>query len=640
MQDSKNFFVAIALSMIVLIGWNVFFGLPTAEKARKEAQMQAQVAGNQPAGSTAPSANPAGPANPAATAIPDLSLPGAPAATREAAIAASPRIAIDSARVRGSIALKGGDVDDIALKDYHETVDPKSPNIVVFSPPGGPEGYFARFGWLASAGASAADLPGPQTLWTADIQTLTEATPVTLTYDNGKGLVFRRKIAIDDNFMLTVADSVENKGSSEANLTPYGFIRRIGTPHVQGYYILHEGLLGVLGSQGLAELKYADLLKEPTLSANEKGRRFADATGGWLGITDKYWASALVPDQKTPFQAAFTVTTAPGAAANNPAAQTFQTLMSLPATAVAPGASVSSTSRLFVGAKEVKTLDYYESQGIDRFKLLIDWGWFWFITQPMFKLLDTIFKFTGNFGIAILVVTVIVKGIFFPLANKSYSSMAKMKAVQPQMQALKELYPDDKVKQQQELMELYKKEKINPLAGCLPVLLQIPVFFSLYKVLFVTIEMRHAPFFGWIRDLAAPDPTSVFNLFGALPFDVPTALHIGVWPLIMGVTMFVQMKMNPEPADPVQKTMFTWMPVFFTYLLASFPAGLVIYWSWNNALSVSQQYLIMKRQGVKVELWDNLRNVFNPKPKVAPVAAGKPGGGKPGPGNPKADKPA
>jgi YidC/Oxa1 family membrane protein insertase len=631
MQDNKNFFLAIALSMIVLVGWNVFFGLPTAEKARKEAQMQTQVANGQPAGQPAGQAG--APAGSTATAIPDLGLPGAPAASREAALAASPRVAIDSTRVRGSIALKGGDVDDIALKDYRETVDPTSPNIVVFSPANGPEGYFARFGWLPSAGLSPADLPSPQTLWTSDGKTLTDKTPVTLSFDNGKGLVFTRTFAIDDNFMLTVTDSVENKGSAEANLTPYGLIRRMGTPHVQGYYILHEGLLGVIGTQGLSEEKYSDLEKEQPLSATEKGKRFTETTGGWLGITDKYWASALVPDQKATWQGAFTVTTAPGAPANNPASKSYQTLMTLQPAAIAPGAKATTSSRLFVGAKEVRTLDAYEAQGIERFKLMIDWGWFWFITQPMFRLLDAIFKFTGNFGIAILVVTVIVKAIFFPLANKSYSSMAKMKGVQPQMQALREQYPDDKVKQQQELMELYKREKINPVAGCLPVLLQIPVFFSLYKVLFVTIEMRHAPFFGWIRDLAAPDPTSVFNLFGLLPYDVPAAMHIGVWPLIMGVTMFVQMKMNPEPADPVQKTMFTWMPVFFTYLLASFPAGLVIYWSWNNTLSVTQQYLIMKRQGVKVELWENMRNVFRPKPKgtsVATTPAGKS----------KADKPA
>lgn len=618
MQNNKNLFVAIALSIAVLLGWNYFVGMPQMEKQRQQAQLQAQQqAAQQPKPSGAPST-----AAPGAVPAPES---GTIAETRDAALAQTARVTIDNAKVRGSIALKGAEIDDIALKDYHETVDPSSPKIVVFSPASGPDGYFARFGWLAAPGVNV-DVPGPQTVWTADRDTLTAEQPVTLTWDNGKGLVFKRKVAIDNGYMLTATDSVENKTGAEVNLTPYGFIRRLGTPHTQGYYILHEGLLGVLGEQGLKEEKYANLDKADPLSPTERGRRFDPATGGWVGITDKYWASALIPDQKTPFASSFTVSTP----ANGPRA--YQTTITLPSATIAPGASAESTSRVFVGAKEVRTLEAYQDNlGIDRFKLLIDWGWFWFITQPMFKLLDTIYKFVGNFGIAILIVTLIVKAVFFPLANRSYSSMAKMKAVQPQMAAIKEQYPDDKVKQQQALMELYKREKINPVAGCLPVIIQIPVFFSLYKVLFVTIEMRHAPFFGWIKDLSAPDPTSVFNLFGLIPWTPPHVLMIGIWPLIMGVTMFVQMKMNPEPQDPVQKTMFTWMPVFFTYLLASFPAGLVIYWSWNNTLSVLQQYAIMKRQGVKVELWDNLRRLRKPPQTPAAPPPGKPNGkaGKP-----------
>ncbi|GGH08879.1 membrane protein insertase YidC [Alsobacter metallidurans] len=608
MQDNKNFFLAIALSLAVLIGWNVFFGVPTMDKAKQDAAQNAKVAAQNSQGPI-PGASPQ-------TNTPPSESMAVIAPTRDMALMSSPRVKIETARVRGSINLRGGDVDDIALKDYHETVDRQSPNIVVFSPAGGPEGYFARLGWLPAPGA-AVDVPLPNTVWTADGQTLTEAKPVTLTWDNGKGLVFKRLIAIDGNYMLTVTDSVEARDGTTASLTPYGFVRRIGKPVTQGYYILHEGLLGILGEQGLKEEKYDSLEKEAALSATEKGKSFPQATGGWVGMTDKYWAAALIPDQKAPYTATFSSATPPGGQHN------FQTLLTLQPQTVQPGTAATSTTRLFVGAKEVNTIDGYQNTlGIERFKLLIDWGWFWFITQPMFKLLDGIFKLVGNFGIAILVVTVIVKAIFFPLANKSYSSMAKMKAVQPQMQALREQYPDDKVKQQQELMELYKREKINPVAGCLPVVIQIPVFFALYKVLFVTIEMRHAPFFGWIKDLAAPDPTSIFNLFGLIPWTPPHVLMIGIWPLIMGVTMFVQMKMNPEPTDPVQKTMFTWMPVFFTYLLASFPAGLVIYWSWNNLLSVSQQYLIMKRQGVKVELWDNLRGAFKKAPPK-PVAEAK-----------------
>ena len=585
MQDNKNLFLAIALSMAVLIGWNVFFGMPTLDQQRKDAATAPH--------SAQQSAQPGQPGQPvagASTATPPAAVPVADptrsAPTRAAAIAATQRITIDTPRVRGSISLRGGDIDDIALKDYRETVDPKSPNIVVFSPANGPDAYFARLGWLPPAGTPA---PTADTVWTASAPTLTEQAPVTLSWDNGQGLLFKRQVAIDANYMLTVTDSVEaTRPGVEASVTPFGFIRRVGTPHVAGFYILHEGLLGVIGDNGLQEFSYSAMEKEPLRAADERAREFKDAVGGFIGITDKYWASALVPDQSKPFNAAFSLTkpTTPGAI---PSYQTIITHAPVKVDAATPATSVT---RIFVGAKEVRLIDRYQQDySIKLFDRLIDWGWFYWITKPLFKLLDIIYHLVGNFGVAILIVTVLVKLVFFPLANKSYVSMAKMKAVQPEMVRIKEQYPDDRVKQQQELMELYKKEKINPLAGCLPVLIQIPVFFALYKVLFVTIEMRHAPFFGWIRDLAAPDPTSIFNLFGLLPWTVPAVLLIGVWPIIMGITMFVQMKMNPEPTDPIQKTMFTWMPVFFTYLLASFPAGLVIYWSWNNLLSVLQAVL-------------------------------------------------
>ncbi len=599
MQDNKNFFLAIALSMAVLIGWNVFFGMPTLDQQRKEATAPAQTA--QPGAPAAPGA----PASPAV--VPPVD-PARAAPTRDAAIAATQRIVIDTPRVRGSISLRGGDIDDIALKDYRETVDPKSPNIIVFSPANGPDAYFARIGWLPSSGIA---VPTADTIWTASATSLSEQAPVTLTWDNGQGLLFKRLVAIDANFMVTVTDSVEaTRQGVEASVTPYSFIRRVGTPVVAGFYILHEGLLGVIGENGLQEFSYSSMEKEPLRAANERAREFKDAVGGFIGITDKYWASALVPDQTKPFNAAFSMTKAP----TQGAIPSYQTIITHAPAKVDAATPASSVTRIFVGAKEVRLIDRYQQDyNIKLFDRLIDWGWFYWITKPLFKLLDIIYHLVGNFGVAILIVTVLVKLVFFPLANKSYVSMAKMKAVQPEMVRIKEQYPDDRVKQQQELMELYKKEKINPLAGCLPVIIQIPVFFALYKVLFVTIEMRHAPFFGWIRDLAAPDPTSIFNLFGLLPWSVPAILLIGVWPIIMGITMFVQMKMNPEPTDPIQKTMFTWMPVFFTYLLASFPAGLVIYWSWNNLLSVMQQYFIMRRQGVKVELWDNLRGLFGKK---------------------------
>ena len=428
--------------------------------------------------------------------------------------------------------------------------------------------------------------------------TLTPQTPVTLTFDNGEGLVFERVISIDADYMFTVEQRVRNTGAEAVQVYPYGMIVRNGTPYTEGFYILHEGLIGVFGDAGLSEIDYDDL--------QESGRiRPAAVNQGWLGITDKYWAAALVPTGEGDFQPQFSYAQA---------TDNFQADYLGAAVRVEPGATASATTRLFAGAKETAKLDAYEENlGIKQFELLIDWGWFYFLTKPLFFFIDYLFRLVGNFGVAILLVTVVIKAIFFPLANKSYVSMSKMKLVQPQMVEIRDRYKDDKQKQQQALMELYKKEKINPLAGCLPVLVQIPVFFALYKVLFVTIEMRHAPFFGWIQDLSAPDPTSLFNLFGLIPWDPPQMLMLGIWPLIMGVTMFVQMKMNPAPPDPTQQMIFTWMPVLFTFMLASFPAGLVIYWAWNNSLSITQQWIIMRRQGVKVELWDNLRGTFNRK---------------------------
>jgi YidC/Oxa1 family membrane protein insertase len=406
--------------------------------------------------------------------------------------------------------------------------------------------------------------------------------------------------------MFTVKDTVENRTAAPLSLGSYGLVTRQGKPTTLGFYVLHEGLIGYLGDQGLQEYTYDNVEKEGSLGGAAHGKAWKGVTGGFLGITDKYWAAAVVPDQARPYEGIFTATTGP--------ARTYKAIAVDDAQAVPPGGIVEATKRLFAGAKEVATVDSYQDNlGIKNFDRLIDWGWFYFITKPLFKVLDYFFRLFGNFGVSILIVTVLLKALFFPLANKSYASMAKMKAVQPEMMAIRDRYTDDRVKQQQALMELYKKEKINPVAGCWPVLIQIPVFFALYKVLFVTIEMRHAPFFGWIRDLAAPDPTSVFNLFGLLPYDpgaiplVGSFLVLGVWPIIMGITMWLQMKMNPAPTDPIQAQVFGWMPIIFTFMLASFPAGLVIYWAWNNFLSILQQYFIMKKNGVKVELWDNLK---------------------------------
>ena len=598
-EDTRNLFLAIALSVLVMAGWQYFYAGPLYQHQR---HAQTQTTSQTTASETQPSSAPAAPSasHPGAAAPPGGAPAVATAKTVSEALAASPRVTIDTPSLAGSINLKGGKIDDIVLKDYHETVDPKSPNVRLFSPSGAPDGYWAEVGFVSPNGGKT---PSLDTLWTADRKTLTPTEPVTLTWDNGEGLIFKRVISVDDKYMFTVKDSVVNSGSAPATVQPYGLVLRHGTPNVTNYSVLHEGFEGVIGDKEQA----------PTYAAVDKATGKVEAfkgDGGWLGFTDKYWGSAVIPEQTAPIEARYSAT---GVA---PAVD-YQADFLGKAQTVAPGATFETTTRLFAGAKEVSTIDGYAAKlGIHKFNLMIDWGWFYFITQPMYWLIDTIYKFVGNFGVAIMIVTVLVKGAFFPLANRAYGSMAKMKKIQPQIAALKDLYPDDKAKQQQEQMALFKREGVNPVAGCLPMVIQVPVFFALYKVIFITIEMRHAPFFGWIRDLSAPDPTNVFTLFGLVPWD-PTAvpmfghfLHLGIWPLIMGVSMFFQMKMNPEPADPVQKTMFSWMPVIFTFMLGTFPAGLVIYWTWNNTLTVIQQSLIMKKAGVKIELWGNLAKLF------------------------------
>ncbi|MBH5398767.1 membrane protein insertase YidC [Bradyrhizobium sp. CNPSo 4010] len=612
MTDNRNTILAVILSGLVLIAWQYFYNVPQMEKQRAQQQAQAELQKTtpQPTASATPGGAPATPGSAAQPATPAASQPQS-VVPREAAIAASPRVKIDTPRIAGSISLKGGRIDDIALVQFRETVDPKSPPIILYSPSGTAEPYYAEFGWVAATGVTA-KMPNAQTVWQQEGSgSLTPTSPVVLKWDNGEGLTFRRTIAVDDHYLFTVKDEVSNVGNAPVTLYPFALISRHGAPQVSGYYILHEGLIGYLGDQGLQEYAYKKV-------DEAKQVNFSNVTNGWLGITDKYWASALLPDTNAKLQARFS---------SNPSGNlhTYQTDYLLDPVTVAIGGTATANARLFAGAKEAGVVGvfpfaglggYNKELGLNHFDLLIDWGWFYFITKPMFLGLDFFFRFFGNFGWSILLVTVIVKLLFFPLANKSYASMAKMKSIQPQLQALKERYPDDKVKQQQEMMEIYRKEKINPVAGCLPVVIQIPVFFSLYKVLFVTIEMRHAPFIGWIKDLSAPDPTNLFNLFGLIPFDPTTIpvfgqyLALGIWPIIMGITMWFQMKLNPTPPDPTQQIIFNWMPLIFTFMLAGFPAGLVIYWAWNNLLSVVQQSYIMRRNGVKVELFDNLKATF------------------------------
>ncbi|MDZ4382691.1 MAG: membrane protein insertase YidC [Parvibaculum sp.] len=592
MGDNRNFIIAIFLSVLVFVGWQYFFINPQmeAEQARQQAAAESNsTAAQTPSGTSAP-----GDARLPAVEGPASPLGDAPARAmlaREEALAQAPRLAIRSGELEGSISLRGARFDDLKLRKYHTTVDPKSPEVALFSPARTETPYFSEFGFIAAPGSNAA-LPDSRSEWqVAEGDALTPETPVTLRWDNGQGLVFHRTISLDEHFLFTVADRIENNSGAAVALYPYGLVSRTGKPAGSSFFILHEGFIGEFPSVGEKAIKYSDAAEDGPVKVSD--------SEGWLGITDKYWAAALVPQTGTPFVANFSEH--PDAAVEN-----YQADFRYDAQEVPAGGSIEIENRLFAGAKVGKVIGAYHEAGIYKFNLLIDWGWFWFLTQPMFSALHFVALQVGNFGIAILIVTVLVKLIFYPLANKSYVAMSKMKKLQPEMEKLRERYADDKMKQQQEIMELYKKEQVNPLAGCLPVLIQIPVFFALYKVLFVTIEMRHAPFFGWINDLSAPDPTSIFNLFGLIPWDPPSMLLIGIWPLIMGFTMFVQQRMNPLPADPIQAQIFTWMPVIFTFMLAGFPAGLVIYWAWNNTLSVIQQGVIMKRQGVKIEIFSNL----------------------------------
>ena len=599
MNNNRNFFLTIALSVAILTLWQVFYVSPRIESQREEARVEEQRAAEKQAAEPA-SGTPAtgGGQIPGASSVPGQGGAAAPMG-RDQALASSGRIRIDTPRVSGSINLTGGRLDDLKLKDYRVTVDKDSPNIELLNPSALPNGQYAELGYVGTAETGA--VPGPDTVWTVEGEpVLTPSTPVTLTFTNERGLTFRRTIAVDQDYLFTVTDEIANAGTAPVSLQNYGRVTRFDRPQHASAWVIHEGLIGVTGEEGLQEISY-DTIEDDKRSAPGK------STGGWLGITDKYWATVLIPPASQTFQPRFS-----WFEDDRPR---YQSDFLTDAIEVPAAGSTTLETRIFAGAKEVDAVEaYQETLGVRLFDRLIDWGWFYYLTKPMFYLIDWLYKLLGNFGLAILGTTVIVKAIFFPLANKSYKSMANMKLVQPKLMELREKYADDRMKQQQAMMELYKTEKINPLAGCWPVLIQIPVFFALYKVLYVTIEMRHAPFFGWIQDLAAPDPTSLFNLFGLLPYDVPPFLMIGVWPLLMGITMFLQMRMNPTPPDPTQAMIFNWMPVVFTFMLATFPAGLVIYWAWNNSLSILQQGIIMKRQGAKIELWDNLIGLFKKKP--------------------------
>ncbi|MEE2691126.1 MAG: membrane protein insertase YidC [Pseudomonadota bacterium] len=578
----RNFLLAIVLSLGVLLAWELLVSGPQT-RAFREAQRQAAAEQQQPEQQTSGA---------------DLSFVKTDKhLSIEEALAAAPgRVPIDTPSLDGSINLAGGRIDDLRLRQYHETLADKSPEIRLLNPENTEHGHYLQLGWLTAG--SQVNSP----LWTApEGARLTPTTPVTLTRRDGP-LVFETTISIDEKYMFTVSQTVRNEGGDTVSLTPYGAVIQRGIPTGAGkYMILHEGPIAIV-KNSLFERKY-----KKAVTAVEK------ATGdkGWIGITNKYWLAAAIPPQGETFNMVMRNV-------GSKEAPVFQTAYDVAPRALGPGETTTLVSHLYGGPKDVDTLQQYEKPvdkgglGVWDFDRAVDWGNFWFLTRPIFATLNFFGDLTGNFGVAILILTLIIKMLTFPLANRAYDMTSKMKKIQPEMEKLKARYGDDKVKLQQEMMELYKKEKLNPIAGCFPVLLQMPIFYALYKTLFVTIELRHEPFILWIKDLSAPDPTSIFNLFGLIPYD-PTSLPVigaflgvGVLPLLMGVAMWFQTKLNPPPADPTQAQIFAMMPFIFVFLFSSFASGLVLYWFWNTALSVLQQWIIMKRNGVSVDWAKNL----------------------------------
>ena len=559
--DTRNLIAAICLSMSVLIGYQILFGEPTQQNVKKEQQL---VDKNNEPSIELPKDN-------------NTSLTEVTKKTRNI-----DRINIVNDELQGSISLLGARIDDLVLKNYRKTLDPESDQIRFLKKIDEREPFFIQFGWSSP---NKNKVPNGNTVWKGSKSSLDPNNPVTLTWNNGEGLKFSQIISIDDNYMIKVIQKVKNETNNSVNLYPYGLIRRSGEPKTTDFFVLHEGPLGVFDGS-LKEHSYSDL-KE----TGQKGMSIkTEENGGWIGITDKYWMAALIPDQNTNSNFTFRYV-------NNSAS--YQTDFLGELSKIPANGEIEIVSRVFSGAKKLNLLDKYEEDlKIKNFDLAIDFGWFYFLTKPFFYALSWANNILGNFGLAILAITVVVKIIFFPLANKSYKSMARMRVLTPQLQQLRERFGNDRQKMNMEMMALYKREKVNPAAGCLPILVQIPVFFALYKVLFVSIEMRQAPFFGWIKDLSALDPTSIFNLFGLLPYStdfLPDFLNLGIWPLLMGATMVLQQRLNPKPPDPVQAQIFAWMPVVFTFLLATFPAGLVIYWTWNNLLSIAQQWIITRK---------------------------------------------
>jgi YidC/Oxa1 family membrane protein insertase len=585
-EDQKRLFMAVAISIIVIVGTNTIFGTnkpknTNLDEAPVVGTLQDAKIGFAPDETNIETASEA--------SISDISadMPDADSdvyKSRQEILGEDDRITIASDKLHGSIRKKGARIDDLIMMKYRETIEKDSAPISLLSPAKTKKPYYAEFGWTRSSNSNV-KLPDSNSLWKASQNKLTPTSPVTLSWDNGEGLVFQKTVKIDENYLFSVTQKVINNTDKPVRLYPYGLISRTGRPEKAARGVIHEGVLGVFDGT-LEEMKYADLEKAESQKFTTKG--------GWLGITDKYWLTALAFDQ--------TISNVQGRfnykkIGSN---ELFQSDFLAPPMTINANSSSKTTSLFFAGAKEIRLLDKYRDElGIEKFDLAIDFGWYYFLTKPFFYLLEFFYKVVGNMGFAILLFAALLRLAMYPIANKSYTNMSKMKKLQPKVTRLQEKYAHDKVKLNQEMMELYKKEKVNPAAGCLPMLIQIPVFFSLYKVLYISIEIRHAPFIGWIKDLSAPDPTSVFTLFGLIPWDVPSMINIGFWPLVMGITMYLQQKLNPKPADKTQAKVFGFMPVIFTFMLGRFASGLVIYWAWSNLLSIIQQKAIMKKMGVK-----------------------------------------
>ncbi len=560
-MDNKNVFIAIALSLSVLLFWGAFFDTPKPVNKSSVEEQKIQKKDN--SNSITPTINQ------------DLKVE---TVTREDSISRVSRIFVENKNITGSISLTGGIIDDVSFKNHKQDLINKK-NVEFLNPKDSENGFYVETGWTSIG--NKIKVPTIDSIWKVEgNRVLNENTPVTLQWNNGDGITFKKKIELDEKYLFKISQEVKNNTSKSIDLYPYAQITRNKIPDdIQNFYISHEGFIGVFDEE-LKEDDYDDIQDKKIVREADKG---------WFGITDKYWITALVPKKGENFKSTFLYKDSFKAnyILNNP-------------TTINPSSSNSNEVRLFVAAKEAQIIDNYAAeQKIDKFDLAIDWGWFYFFTKPLFFIIDYLFKLTGNFGIAIVLITVAIRVLFFPLASYSFRSMAKMKALQPEMVRLKDVHKEDKVKLQQEMMALYKKEKVNPASGCLPILIQIPFFFAIYKMLFISLEMRHQPFFGWIKDLSAQDPTSIFNMFGLIPWDPPSFLIIGVWPILMGVSMWIQQKLNPAPADPIQAKIFAFFPIFLTIILASFPAGLVVYWTINNILSMAQQWVIMRKTKIK-----------------------------------------